>query len=127
MSDDDNDLPPPATREEFLTLLWTEIINGTMTGEWIDYEVTHSEKGPTEPFADTGPLVKRLLASGASRRDLCLLARSVSYSAVFRLLYLLNDPGIGPADLEGIYEGLLEADPSGHEGRPGSAPKDPFN
>jgi hypothetical protein len=125
--DDDDDLPPLATRDEFLTLLWTDIINGGMGGEWLDNVISSSEKRPNEPFADTGPLVKRLLAAGASRRDLCLFARSVSYQAVFSLLYLLGDPGIDPADLEMIYEELLCADPSGKEGRPGSAPPDLSN
>jgi hypothetical protein len=42
---------------------------------------------------------------------------------VFGTLYALSDPGVEDNDVEMLHESLLSADPSGREGRPGSAPQ----
>jgi WD40 repeat protein len=110
-----------ATQEEFLDLVW-EDINVAMQEHWIDNVISESEKDPNAPFADVGPALKRLLALGASRQDLSLVARFTSYEQAFTLLYQLSDPGIDDNEIEGLHESLLAADPSGKEGRPGSAP-----
>lgn len=109
-----------ATRAEFLDQLWTEIINGRMHERWIDAAIAHSKRKPDAPFADLGPALERLLAAGAARRDLCLIARHASYEAVFQVLCMLDDPGIDSDENTMLYEELLGADPSGLEGRPGS-------
>jgi hypothetical protein len=57
-----------ATQEEFLDLVW-ENINRAMQEHWIDGIIGASEKHPIASFADVGPALKRLLASGASRQD----------------------------------------------------------
>jgi hypothetical protein len=111
-----------ATRNEFLRQVWTDIINSQMTGSWIDGVVVASERKPDEPFADVGPALKRLVAAGIDRRDLCLVARLASYEAAFRILYMLDDPGVDGDDNKMMHEELLSADPSGRDGRPGSAP-----
>jgi len=48
-----------------------------------------------------------------------LLKRFAAYEAAFGLLYMLEDPGVEDATM--LHESLLAADPSGKEGRPGSA------
>jgi hypothetical protein len=54
--------------------------------------------------------------------DLCLVLRATAYEAVFGTLYSLSDPGSDEDDdVSTLYEELLMADPSGMEGRPGSA------
>jgi hypothetical protein len=111
-----------ATREEFLGLVWNDI-NLAMQEHWIDNVVRTAEKDPNAPFADLGPALKRLLASGASRRDLSLLARHAAYEEAFTVLSLLSDPAVDDNDIEGLHESILSADPSGKEGRPGSAPQ----
>jgi WD40 repeat protein len=111
-----------ATQEEFLDLVW-EQINSAMQEHWIENDIRESEQNPTAPFADLGPVLKRLLELGASRRDLSLLMRFSAYEAAFGLLYLLNDPGIDENEVEGLHESLLMADPSGLDGGPGSAPE----
>jgi hypothetical protein len=63
------------------------------------------------------------LELGASRRDLSLVARFAAYGAVFSTLYTFSDPGVDDNDVEMLHESLLGADPSGKEGRPGSAPE----
>jgi hypothetical protein len=110
-----------ATRAEFLEQVWADVINARMTGPWIDNVITAAERAPDAPFADLGPALKRLLASGADRRDLCLVARQASYETAFALLYMLGDPGVDDDDIEMLHEEILGADPSGKEGRPGSA------
>jgi WD40 repeat protein len=110
-----------ATQDDFLDLLWQDI-NSSMQEHWIENVIRASEKDPNAPFADLGPALKRLLALGASRQDLSLLVRHASYEQAFSLLYLLNDPGIDDNEIDGLHEALLVADPSGQEGRPGSAP-----
>ncbi len=111
-----------ATREHFLKLAWTDVINPPMSGAWIDNTISCAESQPNAPFADLGPALKRLLEGGANRRDLCLIARHASYEAVFQILYMLDDPGVDNDDNKMLHESLLAADPSGKEGRPGSAP-----
>ena len=109
-------------REELLTHLWKEIINLNLRDASLDNIVKHCRRNPTAPFGDTGAAIERILAAGASRRDLCLVMRSAAYEAVFGTLYSLSDPGSGEDDdLSTLYEELLTADPSGMEGRPGSA------
>jgi|ERR1044071_1026152 hypothetical protein len=111
-----------ATRQEFLRLVWHNI-NLAMQEHWIDNVVRASEKEPNAPFADLGPVLKRLLSCGASRRDLSLLVRHAAYEEAFTVLSLLSDPGVDDNDIEGLHESILSADPSGKAGRPGSAPQ----
>lgn len=111
-----------ATQEEFHDRIWQDL-NRYMQEQWIDNVIAYSEQDPNAPFADVGPALKRLLALGASRRDLSLIARHAAYEQAFTVLEQLEDPGIDDNEFEGLHEGLLGADPSGKEGRPGSAPE----
>jgi hypothetical protein len=109
-------------REELLTYLWQEIINLNLRDASLDNIISHCKRNPNIAFGDTGPAIERILAAGASRRDLCLVMRSTAYEAVFGTLYSLSDPGSDENDdVSTLYEELLMADPSGMEGRPGSA------
>ena len=119
------------TREELLRRLWSHInsyvaphyIGGALVREdELDKIVEEDKKRPADPFADTGPAIERILAAGAARRDLCLVLRWTAYRAVFDTLYEIDpEAGVDSKDLIGLYESLLSADPSGMEGRPGSA------
>lgn len=110
------------SREEFLTQVWNDVINAPMSGKWIDASIAAAERQPNAPFADVGPAMTRLLDSGANRRDLSLLVRAARYEAVFQTLYMLDDPGVDNDDVMMMHEELLTCDPSGKDGRPGSAP-----
>lgn len=113
-----------ATRDEFLEHLWTNHINVYMQEDWIDKEIAMSQRYPNAPFADIGPILSRLLALGATRRELSLIARTAEYNGAFDALYALGgQPGVEGVDHVGLAESLLMADPSGLEGRPGSAPE----
>jgi hypothetical protein len=50
-----------------------------------------------------------------------LILRSAAYDAVFGTLHSIGDPGVDDNDVFMLHEELLMADPSGQEGRPGSA------
>jgi hypothetical protein len=111
-----------ATREEFLQHLWTVIINPVFADAALDNIISNCKRNPVGPFGDTGPAIERMLAAGIARRDLGLVLRLVAYEAVFGTLYALSDPGLNQDEDAGtLYEELLMADPSGMEGRPGSA------
>ena len=110
------------TRVEFLRLIWNEIINSPISGTWIDGMIAESKRDANAPFADVGIALQRLLAAGADRHDLSLVARWASYEAAFSILYMLDDPGVDGGNVFMLQESLLGADPSGKEGRPGSSP-----
>lgn len=110
-----------ATREELLEHLWRLVINANLNPSTLADAILHHQKRPEEPFADAGEAIARLLELGASPRDLCLLRREAAYGAVFRTLYALGDPGVDGDDVFMLHEDLLGSDPSGLEGRPGSA------
>jgi len=111
------------TRRELLQHLWHEVINVKLREERLDEIVRSSRRDANGPFADTGPAIERIIAAGASSSDLCLVLRAAAYEAVFATLYSLGDPGVDGDDVFMLHEELLTADPSGMEGRPGSAAK----
>jgi hypothetical protein len=95
------------TRHEFLTQLWRDTINSPMQEHWIENVLSRAKQLPNGAFADLGPALQRLLQLGASRRDLSLLCRFMSYEAVFNTLYMLGDPGVEGKDIEMLHESLL--------------------
>jgi hypothetical protein len=97
------------------------VIDAYFRDDALDNIIANCARNPDGPFGDTGPAIKRLLAAGASSRDLRLVMRATAYEAVFGTLYALNDPGVGDNDVFMLHEELLTADPSGMDGRPGSA------
>lgn len=108
------------TRKQLLQKLWTKIVNAHLRPDDLDNTIKYASD-PDQPFGDTGPAIERILAAGASRRDLALLLRYTAYSAVFSTLYEIEDPNVDNSDLVDLHEFLLSADPSGMEGYPGSA------
>src|SRR5438067_2218330 len=109
-----------ASRDQFLLQVWSEIINKPLSETWIDHALRKAANEPNAPFADLGPVIDRLMKQGSSRRDLSLICRAAAYEVVVGLLYMLEDPGVDDGTM--LFESLRGADPSGKEGRPGSAP-----
>jgi len=110
-----------AAREEFLDHLWRQVINANLDLSSLHSAIAGSQLKPNEPFADTGRAIDRLLAAGVQPKDICLIRRDAAYRAVFQTLYALGDPGVEDDDIFMLHESLLTSDPSGMEGRPGSA------
>ncbi len=109
------------SQEELLEHLWRQVINTNLDPDAIRTKIARSEESSDAPFADTGAALERLLAAGAQIEDICLVRRDAAYAAVFETLYAIGDPGVDDGDVFTLYEELLMADPSGMEGRPGSA------
>ncbi|MCD9028797.1 hypothetical protein LDO26_11325 [Luteimonas sp. BDR2-5] len=109
-----------STRDELLAHLW-RAINANLDTASLAAEIARSKNRPDAPFADTGPALERLLATGADPRDICLIRREAAYAATFGTLYAIGDPGVEDDNVFMLFEELLTADPSGMEGRPGSA------
>jgi len=110
-----------ASREELLEHLWLHVINANLDQSSLQEEIARSKRKPDDPFADTGPALERLLAAGVSPSDICLIRRDSAYAATFATLYAIGDPGVDDDNVFMLFEELLTADPSGKEGRPGSA------
>jgi hypothetical protein len=109
-----------ARRGELLAYLLTDTIDNNLRETSLDNIVANCKRDPNGPFPDTGPAIERILAAGASRRDLCLVLRTTAYESVFGTMYAPSDPGSDPDDdLSTLYEEL--ADPSGMGGWPGAA------
>ena len=109
------------TQANLLKHLWREVINRQLDSASLHRKMALAKHRPDGPFADTGPAIERLLTLGASPRDICLIQRDAAYEAVFQTLYALDDPGVDDGNVFMLHESLLTADPSGREGRPGSA------
>jgi len=109
------------TRQELLVHLWRQVINANMNQASLPAEIERAAARPKDPFADTGQALARLLAIGADPHDICLVRRAAAYEATFSTLYALRDPGVDDDNVFMLFEELLTSDPSGMEGRPGSA------
>jgi hypothetical protein len=109
------------TRRALLDHIWHTVINSNLDVSQLESIIGAAIRHPDAPFADTGAAVQRLLALGGTPEDLCLLRRDAAYRAVFATLYALGDPGAVGNDVLMLHEELLSADPSGLDGRPGSA------
>jgi len=111
-----------AAKKGFSARAWEEIINGDMTGGWIDGTIEAARNRPDDPFADSGPLLQAILKKGVTKADICRLARHIRYETVFETVQLAAEEELDSEQLEGVHEELLMADPSGKDGRPGSWP-----
>ena len=110
-----------STRDELLQHLWQQVINSNLDPECLVAEIKRSNARPNDPFADTGPALERVLAAGVDPNDICLIQRQAAYAATFGTLYAIGDPGVDDDNVFMLFEELLTSDPSGMEGRPGSA------
>lgn len=121
----------------FLRQAWREVVPED-DQSWIQAEINHSDKEPGAPCSGIGPALKNLLAAGADPQDITDVVRVMQYSLLFRLCYLLGDPGeLEPevqhmswglvqldeqgevvARIDCLHESLLGMDPTGREMRP---------
>lgn len=110
------------TQDEFLDQLWKQIINSGMDGKWVKRWIDDASDSPDGPFADVGAVLKRMIDSGVSAKDLAIVARGIRYETCFEFAEQLEEADFEPDEISGMHESLLMADPSGMEGRPGSWP-----
>jgi len=125
-----------SAESDFIQGVW-EIIPDE-SPEWV--ERVASRKGDQGPLGDYSTILRFMLDKGVPPEMIARFARIVGYETAFGLLCFAGDPGylnqavdfeynwgirvfdpqseriIG--SLEGVYESLLTADPSGREMRP---------
>jgi hypothetical protein len=122
----------------FLRQAWREVISED-DHSWIQANINHSEKDPLAPCAGIGPALQRLLDKGVDPQDITDVVRIMQYHLLFRLCYLLGDPGDLEPEVEhiawalvqidsdtgeivdeisGLHESVLGTDPTGREMRP---------
>jgi hypothetical protein len=105
-------------RDDVMSEIWSTVVNASMAEHWIENTL---RVRPGEPFGDDETAaLRRLLDAGVSRRDLSLIVRKARYEAAVTTLYLTSSYQLDP--IKGMHESLLSSDPSGREGRAGSAP-----
>lgn len=102
--------------DQLLRSLWVEVINPMHTADTLEEWVASAEQNPETPFSDTGKAIQGLLGLGAAPRQIALVQRAAAFGAV---LGTLMAQGAGDSNLA---DSLLNADPSGLRGKPGSAP-----
>jgi hypothetical protein len=129
---------PQLMRFLFLKDAWSYIIDEGHT-EWIDDAINVAEANPGSPYSGLGLALARARAAGVSSGDLIEMARCLQAQMLFSITYLLDGPrsqhgplydvswGLfqiaedgqptGP-QISGLYESVLETDPSGREMRP---------
>jgi hypothetical protein len=131
---------PQLARFLFLRQAWRAIVDENDKG-WIAKAIGDSESYPLEPYAGVGHALQSLRARGATDEELTDLVRGTQAELLFRICYLLEDPGdVEPefsdvawalvqvdgdgsiiGSIGGLHESVLETDPTGREMRPRGA------
>lgn len=104
---------PQLGRYLFLRQAWRKVVSNSDHG-WID---AHLKMRGDKPGGEIGPALQRLVDLGASPADLTSVVRVMQWSLLFRLCYLLSDPGDLEPEVEDYSWGLFEID---DDGRPGA-------
>ena len=130
---------PQLARYMFLRQAWRRIVS-ERDSRWIDAAIERAKTHPDEPYAGAGHALASLRAKGATAEELTDLVRAMQAQLLFSFCHLLEDPGdvedaasgiawaLVQVDDEGtvletiggLYESVLETDPTGREMRPRS-------
>lgn len=121
----------------FLRQAWREVVPED-DHSWIQAQIDCSAQNTGAPCSGIGQALKNLLAKGADPQDITDVVRVMQYTLLFRLCYLLGDPGeLEPEiqhiswglvqldedgevvdSIDALHESVLETDPTGREMRP---------
>jgi len=96
----------------FLRQAWREIVDEN-DHSWIEAELNWSTENRGAPCSGIGPALQRLIDRGANPQDITDVVRVMQYNLLFRLCYLLSDPGFDEPELENFYWALVQVDDSG--------------
>ena len=129
---------PQLLRFLFLKSAWDNIPAEGSYG-WIDKTIERATAYPDEPYAGLGHALARCRQAGVRDQDLTEIARCLQAQMLFSVGYLIDGPAYFPRGLEdvswglfqisedgspvgaqiaGLYESVLEFDPTGREMRP---------
>ena len=93
----------------FLRQAWREVISED-DHSWIQAQIRYSEQDPGAPCSGIGPALRRLLDRGADPQDITDVVRVMQYELLFRLCYLLSDPGELEPEVRHIAWALAQID-----------------
>lgn len=125
------------SRYVFLREAWKCLVDEN-DGAWIKSEIESYHSKPNEPGAGMGRSLQNLLSVGADELDIVQIARHAQWKLLFDICYLLDGPeeledeiqdlswGLFEVDgegeivgaIDGLYESVLDTDPTGREMRP---------
>jgi len=129
---------PQLQRFLFLRQAWRDIVREDNV-DWIQREMQRARQDPDGPYAGVGQALARCVEKGVSADDITDIVRGMQAQFLFKLCYLLDDPlfpektlrdfawGLFEVDddgnpipprIGGLYESVLETDPTGREVRP---------
>jgi hypothetical protein len=128
---------PQLARFLFLRQAWKCVIQ-ERDAAWVENHIASSRAMPDAPGSGVGPALERMLAKGVTLDDLCMVARVAQWETLYGLCYLLDDPRLEEPEVEdvnwglflydkhgrpnvlvqGLYESVLETDPTRREMRP---------
>jgi hypothetical protein len=78
---------------------------------WVEQQLKTPENGPGGII---GAPLRRLIDGGAGIADLTVVVRVMQSYLLFRLCYLLDDPGDVEDEVKDIYWGLFQMDDDGN-------------
>jgi hypothetical protein len=96
----------------FLRQAWREILDED-DHSWIQVQIDRSSQNPDAPCSGIGPALQNLLAQGAKPQDITDVVRVMQYELLFRLCYLLGDPGDLEGEVQNVSWGLVQFDEAG--------------
>ena len=129
---------PQLQRFLFLRQAWRNVVREDNV-DWVQREVQRARQDPDGPDAGVGQALARCVEKGVSADDITDIVRGMQAQLLFKLCYLLDDPlfpekalrdfawGLFEVDddgnpipprIGGLYESVLETDPTGREVRP---------
>jgi len=133
---------PQLQKYLFLRQAWKNVLREDDT-DWIQREVQRAQQHPDEPYAGIGHALQRCLDKGVRPQDLTDIVRGFQARSLFDFGYLLDDPAFSerefkdfawglfevdkkngnpiPPCIDGLYECVLDTDPTGREMRPRNA------
>src|SRR5271165_2020386 len=80
---------PQYARFVFLWQGWKNVIAEGDTA-WIDDSIAESERTPRAPGAGIGPVLQRIMLSGASREDIAEIVRVMQWKVLSRIAYQID-------------------------------------
>src|SRR5258705_6557785 len=75
----------------FLRQAWRMLVDES--DQWIQAQIDYSRENAGAPCSGGGRALENLLAKGVNPQDITEVVRVMQYELLFRLCYLLNDPG----------------------------------
>ncbi len=132
---------PQLARFLLLREAWDGVVD-EQDSRWIAQEIRFSQQEPDAPLTGAGRAIASMKAKGVTDEEITDLVRAMQYSALFNFLVALDNPpgdvvelplaratrwglfridpdtGAPIEEVGGLYESLLETDPTRREMRP---------